>query len=256
MAAATGWNRLCRDDSSLNQTFHPFGTPLFPSMLPSAHSPSVLASGLQEERKLPPISNAVYSSLRALHSPESTIQQSPAQVANALPPVSQSPAAPDARQRYELSQTHVHDASSLRRLSLPPLVYDRGLGEHSNLKLRMKHMPTRSPEEQHQSNGLRVQSKRHMSAADLHQVTALVRGPNDWAVGQSLRTITDEVTPSAAQRALYSEGSQSDKLHAVVQAIVSELAVVDDHVESTGSRPLWLTKVRTIDETEAFLPES
>lgn len=256
MAAATGWNRPCQDDSSLNQTCQPFGAPLFPSMLPSAHDPSVLASGLQEERKLPPVANAVYSSLRAPLSPEPTIQPSPAQEASALPPVSRSPAAFDARQRHQLAQTDVHNWSSLRRLSLPPLVYDRGLGEHSNLKMRMEHIPIRSPQKQHQSNGQRVQSERDMSAADLLQVTALVRGSSDWAVGQSLRTIKDEETPSTGQSALYPKGSQTDKLHALVQAIVSELAVVDNDVESTASRPLWVTKVQTIDETEAFLLES
>jgi len=153
-----------------------------------------------------------------------------------------------ARQRSQLGHHDAHDPSSLRRLSLPPLVYDGGLGEHNNLNLHMEHMPTQLPREQHHE--LSIQSRRHMSAADLTQVNSLVRGASDWAVGQPPRTIKDEERPTAAESSLYMEAMHCKRLHAVVQAIVLELGVLDNEPDSAGSPPDWSTKVKTIDGSE------
>ena len=242
MAASTGWRQPWQDDSCPNQSIQPLVSRLSHTMMPGAHDPSPVARSRQEERKLPPISNAAYSALVAPLSPGATTQQSPSHAASALPHVSRSSAILDTPQQSQPSHRVTHDSSSLRRLSLPPLMYDHSPGEHNNLSLHLESMPTRLAQGQHQHNGLHVQSKRHMSAADLPQVAGLARGASDWAVGRTLRTVKDEERPDAATSSANSEGTHSDHLHVVVQAIVSELAALDNG--TAGSPPDWSTKVR------------
>lgn len=241
MAAAASWDRPW--DNSANQSIQPPAAPLSHSMTPSAHNPYDVARSRQDRKTLPPISNAVYGTLRAPLSPESATQQSPSRAASALPPVSGTPATLDGPQRVQLGHRDSHDSSFLRRLSLPPLVYDHGSGECKNISLYTDRMRSQPPWEQHQPNGSYTQSKRHMSVADLPQVAALVRGASDWAVGQPPKAVRDEDAPTAVETPQYSHGMHSERLHAVVQAIVSELTLLHNALDGAGSPPVWSAKV-------------
>lgn len=235
MAAGANWIRPCQDDHPENQFVHPVSAPapLRHTTTSCRYNVSALATLHQDERRLPPISKAIYTPLRTPPSPRSTTQHSPLDKAGALPPISESSASPEPHRCPRLRCEHRYEPP-VRRLSLPPLANDRGAREHDKDNQRWEHVyaqPNRMQRQQHLSD---IQTKPHLSSTDVPDAAAYVNSESDWPAGRSFGMIKDQEMPRAAEKAPMKHRQNCGTLHALVQAVMSELVLLASGLRRAG----------------------